>query len=161
MTRRTRRSIGAVSGLLAAIAVIAVGAATVGAKPAGKADSGTVYFAVTHTANGKEYAAGNSTDKLLGTGAVTYVITIGPSTAGTYKITSKPVTLYASTGTLTGTATATLTIGAKGAATITSGKLTAAGGTGGQKGHSVKDTFTGTGNATTALYKVVYKGTYK
>ena len=53
MTRRTRRSIGAVGGLLAAVAVTAVGAAAVGAKPAGKADSGTVHFATTYAAGGR------------------------------------------------------------------------------------------------------------
>jgi hypothetical protein len=48
MTRRTHRAIG-VSGLLAVVAALAIGAGTVGAAPAGKADSGTVYFAVTHS----------------------------------------------------------------------------------------------------------------
>jgi hypothetical protein len=68
MTKLTRSS-AAMVGLIAVGAVISISAATVGAKPAGRADSGVVYFAVTHTANGKQYAAGNSTDKLFGTGA--------------------------------------------------------------------------------------------
>jgi hypothetical protein len=161
MTRRTRRSVGAVSGLLAAVAVIAVGAAAVGAKPAGKADSGTVYFATTYSAGGKTYAAGNSIDKLFGTGAVTYAIKTMTTTTGTVKITSDPVTLYFKDGTLTGKATGTLTVTSSTAATITNGKLNAAHGTGGQAGHSVTDTFSGTGNPTAGTYKITYKGTYK
>ena len=161
MTRRTRRSVGVVSGLLAAVAAIAVGATAVGAKPAGRADSGTVYFATTYSAGGKTYAAGNAKDKLFGTGAITYAIKTTPTTTGTIKITSKPVTLYFKNGTLTGTATATLTVTSATAATITNGKLKAAHGTGGQAGHSVTDTFSGTGNPTAGTYKITYKGTYK
>ena len=160
MTRRTRRSIRAVSGLLAAVAVIAVVAPTVGAKPAGKADSGTAYFATTYSAGGTTHAAGNSIDKLFGTGAVTYAIKTMPTTTGTIKITSNPVTLYFKNGTLTGKATGTLTVTSSTAATITNGKLSAAHGTGGQAGHSVTDTFSGTGNPAAGTYKITYKGTY-
>jgi hypothetical protein len=160
-SRRTRRSVGATSGLLAAVAVIVVGAAAVGAKPAGRADSGTVYFATTYSAGGKTYAAGNSIDKLFGNGAVTYAIKTMRTTTGTITITSNPVTLYFKNGTLTGKATATLTVTSSTAATITNGKLNAAQGTGGQEGHSVIDTFSGTGNPTAGTYKITYKGTYK
>jgi hypothetical protein len=160
MTRLTR-SIAAAVGLIGASLLIAVGAGAVAASSTGKADSGVVYFAITHSAAGKEYAAGNDSDKLFGTGAVTYVVKISSATSGTFKITINPTTSYYSNGTLTGTATAKLTLGAGGAATIANGKLTEAAGTGAQKGHSLTATFNGTGNATTGLYKVVYKGTYK
>ena len=162
MGRRTR-TISAIAGMIGACALVAITAATVGAKSKskGKADSGVVYFAITHSAGGKEFAAGNDSDKLFGTGAVTYVVKISSATSGTFKITIKPTTSYYSNGTLTGTATATLTLGAGGAATISNGKLTEAAGTGAQKGHSLTATFNGTGNATTGLYKVIYKGTYK
>jgi hypothetical protein len=161
MTRRTRRSVGVVSGLLAAVAAIAVGAAAAGAKPAGRADRGTVYFATTYSAGGKTYAAGNATDKLFGTGAVTYAIKTMTTTTGTIEITSKPVTLYYKNGTLRGKATATLTVTSSTAATITDGKLKVAHGTGGQAGHSLTATFSGTGNPTAGTYKITYKGTYK
>ena len=161
MTRRTRRSVGAVSGLLAAVAMIAVGAAAVGAKPTGRADRGTVYFATTYSAGGKTYAAGNSIDKLFGTGAVTYAIKTMKTTTGTIKVAINPVTLYYKNGTLTGKATATLTATSSTAATITDGKLTAAHGTGGRAGHSLTDRFSGTGNPTMGTYKITYKGTYK
>jgi hypothetical protein len=120
-----------------------------------------VYFAVTHTANGKQYAAGNATDKLFGTGAVTYVIKAAPTPKGAVKITANPVTLFYSNGTLTGTATGTLTPGAGGTATITGGKLTAAHGTEAQSGHSVTATFHGAGSTTTATYKIIYTSTYR
>lgn len=76
-------------------------------------------------------------------------------------MTTKPVVLFFKDGTMTGAPTSKLTLGTKGAATITDGKVTAAHGTGGEKGHSVTDTFTGTGNTTTSMYKITYKGTYK
>jgi hypothetical protein len=160
MTRLTRAQAMIVAAL-AGVAVIAIGAATVGAKSKGRKDSGVVYFAVTHTANGKQYAAGNSKDKLFGAGAVTYVIKVGPTSTGAVKITAKPVTLFSSNGTLTGTATATLTPGTGGTATITGGKLTVAHGTGGQKGHSITATFHGTGSTSTMTYTIDYSGTYK
>jgi len=161
---RLTRSAAAIVGVISGGAAIALGAPTVGAqsKPvgAGKPDSGVVYLAVTHTANGNEYLAGNSTDKLFGTGAATYVIKAMPTTPGPVKITANPVTLFFSNGTLTGTATATLTVGAGGAATITNGTLTAANGTESQKGHSVTSTFHGKGSATTGTYTITYTGTY-
>jgi hypothetical protein len=149
------------AGLLAASALIAIGASTVGAKSSRRADSGTVYFAVTHTVGNKQYAAGNTSDKLFGPGAVTYVNIAKPTPTGTITVTTKPVVLFFKDGTMTGAATSTLTVGQNGAATITKGKLTAANGTGGQKGHSFVDTFTGTGNSITSTYKITYKGTYK
>jgi hypothetical protein len=84
-----------------------------------------------------------------------------PSQTSAIKITSKPVTLFFKNGTLTGKATATLTVTSATAATITDGKLNAAHGTGGQAHHSVTDTLSGTGNPTAGTYKITYKGTYK
>jgi hypothetical protein len=160
MTRLTRAQ-AMIVAVLAGVAVIAIAAATVGATSKGRKDSGVVYFAVTHTANGKQYAAGNSKDKLLGAGAVTYVIKAAPTSTGAVKITAKPVTLFSANGTLTGTATATLTVAASGSATVTGGRLKAAHGTGGQKGHSITATFHGTGSAKTMTYTIDYSGTYK
>jgi hypothetical protein len=80
---------------------------------------------------------------------------------GTITVTTKPVVLFFKDGTMTGAATSKLTVGMNGAATLTDGKLKAASGTGGEKGHSVIYTFTGTGSLTTSRYKINYKGTYK
>jgi hypothetical protein len=158
---KSTRLLAITGGALAATAVIAAGAASVGAKSGGRKDSGIVFFAVTHSAHGKQFAAGNSSDKLFGTGAVTYVNTIRPTTTGTIKVTTKPVVLFYKDGTLTGAATSDLTVGQNGAATITNGKINAAHGTGAQKGHTFVGTFTGTGNATANLFTIKYKGTYK
>jgi hypothetical protein len=143
-------------------ACVWVGATAAWAKPVrkGRADSGVVYFGVTHTANGNQYAAGNTEDKLLGAGAVTYVIQLSRTPAGGFEMTSKPVTLFFSNGTLTGTATATVTPGA-GGTTLTGGRLLAARGTGGQKGHSVTASFQGVGNPVAGTYKLTYTGVYK
>jgi hypothetical protein len=158
---KSTRPLAVAAGFLATAALIAVGASSVGAKSSGRADSGTVYFAVTHTVGHKQYAAGNTYDKLFGTGAVTYVNVAKANPSGTITVTTKPVVLFFKDGTMTGVATSKLTVGQNGSATITDGKLTAAHGTGAQKGHSFADTFTGTGNASTSIYKIVYKGTYR
>jgi hypothetical protein len=155
---RNRRA--AAIGLLGACAATALAASGGQAATSGVPDSGTVYFAQTHTVHGIIFAAGNATDKLFGSEAVTYSIKAQPTKTGSVKLTVKPVT-WGKTGTLSGTATATLTVAAKGAATITKGKLSETNGTGGLTGHSVTATFSGVGNANTGLYKITYKGTYK
>jgi hypothetical protein len=160
MAKSTRLvTVGA--GLLAASALIAIGAGSVGAKSSGRADSGTVFFAVTHTVGSRQFAAGNSSDKLFGPGAVTYVNIARATPTGTVNVTTRPVVLFYKDGTLTGSATSKLTVGPNGAATITDGKLKAANGTGGEKGHSFVAAFSGTGSLTTSTYKITYRGTYK
>jgi hypothetical protein len=143
-------------------AVGAMSATTAAAKPARKAraDSGVVYFGITHSANGNQYAAGSTTDKLFGSGAITFVIQTTRTPSGGFRMISKPVTLFFSNGTLTGTATATVTP-APGGTSLTGGKLKAAHGTAAQKGHSVSATFQGTGNPVTGAYKIIYTGVYK
>jgi len=160
LTRFTR-SIVATAGVLSACAVLALGAGAVGAKATGTHDSGVIFFATTHNANGITYAAGNATDSLFGTEAVTYAIKTAPTTPGSVKVTAKPVTTWTKTGTLSGTATATLTVGANGKATFTNGQVSQTKGTGTLKGHSLTATFTGSGNTTTGTYQITYKGTYK
>jgi hypothetical protein len=162
MTRRTRRSLGAIVGVLAAVAAIAVGAASVGAKPAGKADSSTVYAATTHTVGGIQYVAGNGTDKLFGADAVTYTVKVAsiPTKPGTFTLTVKPVTIWSATGSLTGTSQSTLKVGAK-AAVTTTGTINLTKGTGAMKGHSFTGTVTGTGSLSTGQYVFHDKGIYK
>lgn len=127
----------------------------------GRADGGTAYVAVTHTAGGFEYAAGDGRDKLLGAGAVTYKIKILTTTkAGTYKVSAKPVTLYTATGSLTGSTMGLLTIGAKDAATV-KGTLKLTKGTGALAGHSWIGTVKGSGNVGTGIYVFKTKGVYR
>lgn len=157
---KSTRLLAVTGGLLSTTVVIALGAGAVGAKSAGRKDSGVIYFAITHNKGGKQYAAGNSIDKLFGDGAVTFVNKISTAN-GTIKITTKPVVTYYKDGTLSGVATSTVTPGQNGAVTISNGKIKETTATGAQKGHSLVGTFSGTGNTTTGLYTIHYKGTYR
>ena len=161
MRRSTRRATAGVASLLAASSLVAVTASSVGAVGSGKADGGTVYAALTHTVGTTTFASGNSTDKLFGKGAVTYALHVVPNTAGTLNLNVPSVTYYYSNGSLSGTASATLTIGAGGAATVSKGKLSLTKGAGARKGHSFKGTFSGTGSVNTGLYKFTYAGKYR
>ena len=98
-------------------------------------------------AGGLEFAAGNYADKVFKTGAITYSLKLLPNTNGTITVKVPSVVLYTSTGSLSGTATATVTI-ANSKETITNGKLNLTKGTGALKGDSFKGTFTGTGDLT-------------
>jgi hypothetical protein len=160
MTRLTR-SITAAAGLLAVCATLVIGAGAVGARSAGRADSGTAYVANTPKPGGLVYAAGYNQDKILGNGAILYVIKATPNTPGTLKVTARSVALYTNRGSLTGTATATLTVGTSGSAVISAGKLHLTKGFGTQKGHSMEATFTGTGSVSALAFVFHYKGTYK
>jgi hypothetical protein len=157
---KSTRLLAVACGTLSATALIAIGAGAVGAKSAGRKDSGLVYFAITHSTGGKNFAAGNATDKLFGTEAITFVNKI-TNASGTIKITTKPVTTFYKDGTLSGVATSDLTTGQNGALTITNGKIKETTGTGARKGHSFIGTFSGTGNSNTGLYKITYKGIYR
>lgn len=156
---RSGRRIAAAA--LLAVAGLTVGVATVGAKSSGRADTGTAYVAVTHSVGSNYFAAGNSSDKLLGNGAVTYTILAGTGAKpGTIKITAPKVIVYGSTGAVSGTASGTETTLTSGSVTL-NGKLNLTHGTGGQKGHSFVGTFTGTGKTALGPFVFHTKGTYK
>jgi hypothetical protein len=163
MIKRTR-AFSAIIGLLCVAALLATGASALAAtgKSKGKADTGTSYVGTTHAAGGFSYLAGGNTDKLLGTGAVTFKVKTGTgSKPGTVTLTIKPVELFTATGALTGTGSATLTVVSTSSVTITNGKLDLTKGTGSQKGHSLVGTYTGTGDPATGQYVFHYKATYK
>lgn len=159
----TRRSLGTVGGLLATIAVAALLVAPGGAASAARADKGTVHFAPTHAVGPIAVYAGDSSDKLLGSGAVVYRLRVLASTKpGTVNISVKKVTAFFSTGSLVGTATAKLHIvDSKGDSTITNGVLKLTKGTGTLRGHSMSGKFSGTGNVNTGQDKITYTGTYR
>ena len=151
----------ATAPLLVVLGLTVIGVATVGAKSGGRPDSGTTYVAVTHQVGSTYYAAGNSSDKVLRTGAVTYTISAGTGAKpGTIKITSKRVVVFGSTGSLFGTSSGTETTSSSGAVTLT-GTLNLTHGTGGQKGHSFIGTFTGTGKTALGPFVFHTKGTYR
>ena len=158
-----RRIIGATAVALATgvAGFGAVAGATTTKAVKGKADSGTTYASIVHSANGYQYAAGTGTDQLLGTDAITYRIKLSPGTQpATETITASPVVLYTKTGALTGTATATLVfVGTT--EQIKDGKLKLTSGSGSLKGHSFTGTFTGTGNTTANQFVFQDKGTLK
>lgn len=152
--------------LVGALALTALSAGVVGAKPKpkGKKDTGVVFAAITHTSSTMDFIAGSATDKLLGAGAVTYPSKI-TSSNGVVGLTVKPVVSWYANGSLSGTAKATLTFSATGL-TI-KGTLSETKGTGALKGHSFVGTFTGkstnpvVANAAAGPFIFNYTGTYK
>jgi hypothetical protein len=132
----------------------------------GQKTSGTAYIGPTpKSSKNLLYDAGFNVDKVLGNGAITYTIKPLASTKpGTLTAKAQKVTLWTSTGSLTGTGTATVTITNKpdqGDATVSGGKLKLNRGSGGQAGHSLVATFSGKGNVDSGQYIFKYKGTYK
>lgn len=158
MTKRTRLLVAA-AGMVLTFALITTAEGRPAAKS--KSDSGTAYVSITHTTK-LEFAAGNNSDKVLGNGAITYQLTLaGGKMPNTIKLTSKKVVLYTSTGALTGTGSAIVTIVAGGNEAISGGKLSLTKGSGSQKGHSLTATFTGIDHVTPNQIVFNYKGTYK
>jgi hypothetical protein len=163
MSRFSRRWLGASVGLAGALAL--AGSSIAGAASnAGKAEHGTVFFALTHTVGKTNFAAGDATDSLFGAGAVVYQLHILTTTTGKIAIKIPKVTVFYSTGAATGSASATLTVTNKpkaGDATVTGGVLKLTKGTGTHQGHSFAGTFSGKGNITSDSYTIQYKGMYK
>jgi hypothetical protein len=145
MFTQTRLATG-VATILAGLTLIA-GAAQAAPPKVKTSDPSTTYASITHTAGGIEFAAGNYADKVFKSGAITYALKLLPNKDGTITVKVPTVVLYTGTGSLSGTATATVTI-ANSKETITNGKLNLTKGTGALKGDSFKGTFTGTGDLT-------------
>lgn len=155
---RLLRPVALIAG---ACALLALSATAFGAKPKGRADTATAWAAITHVVKGIEIADGDYADKILGHGVVEYRLKVIPAgSTGTFKVTSKPVVLYTATGSLSGSATATVVIvGTK--ETISKGKLSLTKGTGSLKGHSFTGTFTGTGDLVANQLVFHDKGIYR
>jgi hypothetical protein len=162
LTRRWRVAIGV---LAVAPAIVVLGATTVGAKGAGRSTSGTIWIAATPRSSGALlYEAGQIKDKRLSEGAITFTIKPLVSPKGTITAKAIKVTWWTSTGSLSGTGSAQLTITntpKPGDSVVKNGTVKLTQGTGGQKGRSLTATFTGSGNVNGALYTFHYKGTYK
>ncbi len=157
-----KRPFAAAAVMGAAFSLVAVGTGAFAATSTGRADSGTAYFSITHTAGKTQIAAGNDTDRILGEGASTYKIGLSPHpSTGTVTLTFNKFTLFTPTGSLSGKATATLNNNTNSMQMITNGKLTLDHGFGSQKGHSLVAKFTGTANLTANQYVFHYQGTYK
>lgn len=151
----------AISAAVAAAAVSVIAVASGTAATAGRADKATSYVAVTHQVGSNYYAAGETSDTVLGNGAVTYTIKAGTGTKpGTISITANRVTEFTPTGSLYGGAAGTETTSAAGSVTLT-GTLTLIHGTGAQKGHSFVGKFTGTGTGPLGPFVFHVTGKYR
>jgi hypothetical protein len=157
MSKNSRLAVAMATTLAATALVVAPAGATKVGSGAPKKDSGTVFASITHTKNGLDIAAGNNYDKVLGEGAVTYQLKI-VSSNGTTKVKVPKVVLFTPTGSLTGTASATVTSTAS-TQTITNGKLNLTKGSGSLKGAKFAGTFTGTADLAKNLIQFHYKGT--
>jgi hypothetical protein len=148
----------------ALVTLIAASGETLGAttRPRARADRGSADVATTPRTSGTtQYVAGFDSDAILGRGAITYVITAIPTSAtGTFSLIARNVIFYNGTGELSGTATATLTAGAGGHATVTAGKLTLTRGRGSLAGHNLTARFSGSGQLGGG-YTFTYHGTYR
>src|SRR4051812_30195988 len=83
----------------------------------GRPDSGTAWVSPNHPAGGLLIVSGDIKDKRLGNGAIVYRVKASPAAAGTFKVTSKSVTIYTPKGALSGTGSATQTVAADGTST--------------------------------------------
>jgi hypothetical protein len=156
-----------VFGLGVVIAAVGFAGSAIGAAGgAGRQTSGTAYVGQAPKPSSLVYDSGFNYDKVLGPGAVTFVIKALPGgTTGTIAVKAEVVTLWTPRGSLSGTGSAILTITntpKPGDATLSNGKLLLNHGTGGFAGHSLTATFTGTGSINLPnQYVFRYKGVYR
>lgn len=155
---KSKGVIAAATTVVALGGVVATGAASAKTAKKHKPDSGVGYFSIVHTTGSNQQAAGIVKDKVLGTEAVTYRLTLAPGATGTINVKSPKVTVYTGTGSLSGTATATIVVTGS-SETIQNGKLNLTKGTGALTGDKLVATFTGTANTTANQYQFNYKGT--
>lgn len=126
----------------------------------GKKTSGVAYLTPTHVVNGDLFVSGDVKDKLLGQGALVYLVRANPSsTPGTFNITAKKVTLYTPKGSLSGTGSGVQVVHDDGSVEVRDGKVSLTKGTGKLRGHSFRAKFAGPQKD--GVYKFSYTGTYK
>lgn len=160
----TKRIVAAATTIAACAGVVATGVAqasshhATAAKAVTKHTSGTGYFSIVHTTrSGEQQAAGIISDKLLRNAAVTYVIKLSSNAPGTLNVKARKVVLYTGSGSLIGTATATINVTPAGE-TISNGKLTLKKGFGSLRGDKLTATFSGMANTLTNQYTFHYVG---
>ena len=142
------------------VAAIAVGVPAVAvAKPA-QNTTGVIYASANHVEGTDLYVSGDLKDKLLGRGAIVYVVQVesGP-TPDSILVKADKITIFTTKGSLTGTGQAIQTSNPDGTQTISDGTFKLTKGTGAYKGHKLKGTFTGT--FTDGVYTFNYTGKYK
>ena len=161
---RTRTAVA----LGTAVAALVFAGSGIGAAGGGKPTSGIAYIGGAPKPGSLVYNSGFIYDKVLGAGVVTFVTKPLATPSGAIEIKSNPVTIYTPNGALRGTGSGLLTITNKprpGDSSVTDGKLLLNHGTGALAGHSLRGTFSGTGNIGGAnvpdYYTFRYKGVYR
>ncbi|HEU4976710.1 MAG TPA: hypothetical protein VFT50_16570 [Baekduia sp.] len=144
-----------VAALVAALAAVTTTAGAAGARK----DHGTAWLGINHAAGGLQIASGDIDSALFGHGAIVYRVTALPAPNGTFKVTSKSVTLFTTRGTLSGTGSATQTLNPDGTGTVTDGHIKLTKGTGKLRGHSFVATFSGP--LQDGVYTFTYQGTFR
>jgi hypothetical protein len=144
--------------LFLAVVALALPAAALAAKA--RKTSGTAWVSANHTEGANLYVSGDIKDKLLGRGAIVYVVKAQPtSQPGTVLVKASRVTVFLPGGSLSGTGQATQTLNPDGTATVTNGSFTLTKGTGAYKGRRLTGSFGGPFKDGT--YTFTYKATYK
>jgi hypothetical protein len=155
---RSSRPLGLLFAMLiTALAVSFTGVAA--AKPA-KSTSGVVYASANHAEGSDLYVSGDLKDKLLGRGAIVYIVQAesGP-TPGSVLVQAKKITIFTTKGSLSGTGQATQTFNPDGSGTVSDGTFKLTKGTGAYEGHTLKGTFSG--SFLDGVYTFDYTGKYK
>lgn len=144
--------------LVAILAVGATGSATAKPGKAVRETSGVIYAGITHVEGSDLYVSGDFKDKILGRGAIVYVVNVevGP---GSLLVKARQITIYTRRGSLRGKGQATETINLDGTHTISDGSFKLKRGTGAYKGHRLKGTFDGTFED--GVYTFDYEGRYR
>ena len=142
-------------------AAVAIGVPGVAGAKSAKSTSGVIYASANHVEGSDLYVSGDLKDKLLGRGAIVYVVQAesGP-TPGSVLVKADKITIFTTKGSLTGTGQAVQTFNSDGTATISDGTFKLTKGTGAYKGHKLTGTFTGT-FGTDFIYTFNYTGKYK
>ena len=144
------------------LAVVSV-AATI-AMPAlavtARTTTGTAWVGVSHGEGPSLYISGDFKDKLLGRGAIVYVVKArATSQPNTFLVKATRVTVFLAAGSLSGTGQAMQTGHPDGTATVSDGTFTLTKGTGAYKGRRLSGTFGGPFKD--GIYTFTYKATYK
>ncbi len=144
--------------VFAALVCLAAASVTLAASSARKT-SGTVWASANHQEGQDLYVSGDFKDKILGRGALVYVVRPAATDDGSVRITARKVTLYTTRGTLQGTGEATQTFNPDGTASISDGRFRLSRGTDQLAGHKLSGRFTGT--FSDGIFILKYTGTYR
>jgi hypothetical protein len=146
--------------LLVALLIVSVsGIATAKQTKKARNTSGVIYAGTTHLEGSDLYVAGDFKDKILGRGAIVYVVNVSSGEPGSILVKAKQITIYTRRGSLRGKGEATETVNPDGTGTVSDGTFKLKKGTGAYKGHKLKGTFDGVYED--GVYTFDYKGKYR